>query len=271
MGVVLAAGGSFQWFRNELGKAEVALAKAEGRRPLFPADRRGRAGRPGRRGALLPPLLTGERTPHFDPDAKGAWIGLTVRHGRAHMIRSLLEGATFAMRDSLELIREMGVAIEQVRVSGGGARNALWRQIQADIYGCDVHTLNSTEGPAFGVALLAQVGTGGFASVPEACDATIRSVDSTAVDPRAKAYYDRAFAVYRQLYLDLRESFQTISSLVERREKGNGRCRSDAVLETLGCVDDDRPCGTTESPILMRARRAVSPWQGNEAGDPRGT
>ena len=90
------------------------------------------------------------------------------------MIRSLLEGATFAMRDSLELIREMGVAIEQVRLSGGGARNALWKQIQADIYGCDVHTLNSTEGPAFGVALLAQVGTGGFKSVPEACDATIR-------------------------------------------------------------------------------------------------
>ena len=121
------------------------------------------------------PYMTGERTPHFDPDAKAAWIGLTVRHGRPHMIRSLLEGATFAMRDSLELIREMGVTIEQVRVSGGGARNPLWRQIQADIYGCDVHTLNSTEGPAFGVALLAQVGTGGFASVPEACDATIRA------------------------------------------------------------------------------------------------
>ena len=83
--------------------------------------------------------MTGERTPHFDPDAKAAWIGLTVRHGRPHMIRSLLEGATFAMRDSLELIREMGVTIEQIRVSGGGARNALWRQIQADIYGCDVH------------------------------------------------------------------------------------------------------------------------------------
>ena len=90
------------------------------------------------------------------------------------------------MRDSLELIREMGVAIEQVRVSGGGARNPLWRQIQADIYGCDVHTLNSTEGPAFGVALLAQVGTGGFASVPEACDATIRVVDSTPRRPEGQ-------------------------------------------------------------------------------------
>ncbi len=159
---------------------------------------------PGAEGLFFLPYLTGERTPHFDPDAKGAWVGLTVRHGRAHLIRSLLEGATFAMRDSLELIREMGVTIEQVRVSGGGARNALWRQIQADIYGCDVHTLNSTEGPAFGVALLAQVGTGGFGSVPEACDATIRPVESTRADPKAKAYYDRALRIYRQLYYDLR-------------------------------------------------------------------
>ena len=112
------------------------------------------------------------------------------------------------MRDSLELIREMGVTIEQVRVSGGGARNPLWRQIQADIYGRDVHTLNSTEGPAFGVALLAQVGTGGFASVPEACDATIRSVDRPPSTPSAAAFYDRAYAVYRKLYHDLRDSFQ---------------------------------------------------------------
>ena len=101
-----------------------------------------------------------------------------------------------------------------MRVSGGGACNPLWRQIQADIYGCDVQTLNSTEGPAFGVALLAQVGTGAFASVPEACDATIRSVGSTAVDPRTAAYYNRAYAVYRQLYLDLRGSFKRISELV---------------------------------------------------------
>jgi xylulokinase len=214
MGVVLSAGGSFQWFRNELGKAEIAAAAKTGEDPYFLlADEAALAG-PGAEGLFFLPYLTGERTPHFDPDAKGAWVGLTVRHGRAHLIRSVLEGATFALRDSLELIREMGVTIEQVRVSGGGARGPLWRQIQADIYGCDVHTLNSTEGPAFGVALLAQVGTGGFSSVPEACDATIRAVDSTRVDPRAKAFYDRAYAIYRQLYVDLRGSFQKIAALV---------------------------------------------------------
>jgi len=214
MGVVLAAGGSFQWFRNELGKAEVAAAKLAGEDPYFLLTDEAALAGPGAEGLFFLPYLTGERTPHFDPDAKGAWIGLTVRHGRAHMIRSVLEGATFAMRDSLELIREMGVSIDQVRISGGGARNALWKQIQADIYGCDVHTLNSTEGPAFGVALLAQVGTGGFSSVPEACDATIRVADSTRLDPGVKLYYERAFAVYRQLYQDLRASFKTISELV---------------------------------------------------------
>ena len=214
MGVVLAAGGSFQWFRNELGKAEVALAKQKGEDPYFLLTAEAALAGPGAEGLFFLPYLTGERTPHFDPDAKGGWIGLTVRHGRAHMIRSLLEGATFAMRDSLELIREMGVAIEQVRVSGGGARNPLWRQIQADIYGCDVHTLNSSEGPAFGVALLAQVGTGGFASVPEACDATIRVVETTELDPRVKPFYDRAYGIYRQLYLDLRKSFRSIGELI---------------------------------------------------------
>jgi xylulokinase len=217
MGVVLAAGGSFQWFRNELGKAEVVLARQRGDDPYFLLTAEAALAGVGAEGLFFLPYITGERTPHFDPDAKAAWIGLTVRHGRPHMIRSLLEGATFAMRDSLELIREMGVAIEQMRVSGGGARNPLWRQIQADIYGGDVHTLNSSEGPAFGVALLAQVGTGGFATVPEACDATIRVVETTTVDPKAQVQYDRAYAVFRQLYHDLRASFQKISGLVAQR------------------------------------------------------
>jgi xylulokinase len=214
MGVVLAAGGAFQWFRNELGKAEIELATRQGLDPYFLLTSEAALAGPGAEGLFFLPYLTGERTPHFDPDAKGGWIGLTVRHGRPHLIRAVLEGATFAMRDSLELIREMGVAIEQIRLSGGGARNPLWRQIQADIYGGDVHTLNASEGPAFGVALLAQVGTGGFASVPEACDATIRTVESTAIDPKAKAYYDKAYQIYRQLYADLKQTFGRITALV---------------------------------------------------------
>jgi xylulokinase len=216
MGVVLSAGGSFQWFRNELGKAEVARAQEQGVDPYFILTAEAALAGPGAEGLFFLPYLTGERTPHFDPDAKGGWIGLTIRHGRPHLIRALLEGATFAMRDSLELIRDMGVAISQIRLSGGGARNPLWRQIQADIYGCDVHTLNSSEGPAFGAALLAQVGIGAFRSVQEACDATIRTVESTTVDPKVKAFYDRSYSIYQKLYQDLRQSFRSMSELVSR-------------------------------------------------------
>src|SRR3954469_1056055 len=207
MGVVLSAGGRFQWFRNELGKAEIEAARRQGVDPYFLLTDEAALAGPGAEGLFFLPYLTGERTPHFDPDAKGAWIGLTVRHGRPHLVRSILEGSAYAMRDSLELIREMGVDIAQVRLSGGGGRNPLWKQIQADIYGHDVHTLNSTEGPAFGVALLAMVGAGVFASVPEACDATIRLAERTEVDPRAKSFYDRGYDLYRKLYNDLRESF----------------------------------------------------------------
>jgi len=216
MGVVLAAGGSLQWFRNELGKAEVEMARARGVDPYFLLSDEAALAGLGSEGLFFLPYMTGERTPHFDPDAKGAWIGLTVRHGRPHLIRSIMEGAAYAMRDSLELIREMGVAIEQIRVSGGGARDPLWRQIQADIYGHGVHTLQSTEGPAFGAALLAQVGSGGFASVPEACDATIRLADETPFDPEAHEFYNRGHALFRQLYRDLRGSFAAISGLVRR-------------------------------------------------------
>jgi xylulokinase len=215
MGVVLAAGGSFQWYRNQLGKAEIEAGQQRGVDPYFLLTDEAALAGPGAEGLFFLPYLTGERTPHFDPHAKGAWVGLTVRHGRPHLIRSVLEGATYAMRDSLELIRDMGVIIQEIRVSGGGARNPLWRQIQADIYGHDVVTVNSTEGPAFGVALLAQVGTGGFASVPEACDATIRVGDRARLDPSAHTFYNRAYAVYRQLYIDLRDSFLTISELVQ--------------------------------------------------------
>ncbi|HEX8202802.1 MAG TPA: FGGY-family carbohydrate kinase, partial [Isosphaeraceae bacterium] len=214
MGVVLSAGGSFQWFRNALGQAEIAAAKDQGVDPYFLLTAEAATVGPGAEGLFFLPYLTGERTPHFDPDAKGGWVGLTVRHGRAHLIRSVLEGATFAMRDSLELIREMGAPMNEIRLSGGGARNPLWRQLQADIYGQDVHTINAGEGPAFGVALLAQVGTGGFASVPEACDATIQRVETARVDPAAQAFYDRAHAIYRQLYRDLSGSFRAISALV---------------------------------------------------------
>jgi xylulokinase len=215
MGVVLSAGGSFQWYRNNVGESAVEVAKARGLDPYFLLTDEAALAGPGAEGLFFLPYLTGERTPHFDPDAKGGWIGLTVRHGRPHLVRAVLEGATYAMRDSLELIREMGVSLGEIRLSGGGARNVLWRQIQADIYGQDVCTINASEGPAFGVALLAQVGTGGFSSVPEACDATIRVVETTTTHADSAAFYNRAYPIYRKLYVDLKDSFKAMSELVK--------------------------------------------------------
>ena len=211
MGVVLSAGGSFQWFRNELGKAEVDRAKAQGRRPLFPADRRGGDRRPRRRGAVLPALPDRRAHPALRPRRQGG-LGRPDRppRPRAHDPERPRRGD---LRDA----RQPGTDPRDGRLDlpdpplRRRRRNPLWRQIQADVYGNDVHTLNSTEGPAFGVALLAQVGTGGFSSVPEACDATIRLADQTAVDPKARRFYDRGYEIYRQLYKDLRASFAAIS------------------------------------------------------------
>lgn len=212
-GVVLSAGGSFRWLRDEIAYIEVAAAPARGVDPYVILCEEAELAPAGCEGLFFLPYLTGERTPHFDPYARGGWIGLTVRHGREHIFRAVLEGATYAMRDCLELLREAGSAPTEIRLSGGGARSALWKGIQAGIYGQDVCTINASEGPAFGVALLAQVGTGGFATVPEACDATIQVVESTPVDPAMKAVYDRGYPIYRKLYTDLKDTFRAMANL----------------------------------------------------------
>ena len=124
-------------------------------------SRKKRRSRPSAaKGLLFLPYLTGERTPYPDPQARGAFVGLTLRHGKAHLVRSVLEGVSFGLRDSLELIKGLGVPITQVRASGGGARSAVWRQIQADVFGAELVLVNVTEGAAFGAALLAGVGAG---------------------------------------------------------------------------------------------------------------
>jgi xylulokinase len=212
-GCVLAAGGSFQWFRNNLGQAEIALAKKKGIDAYELLTAEAAKAPPGSEGLFFLPYLTGERCPHPDPNARGAWIGLWMRTTRGMLIRALLEGVTFGMRDSLEIMREMGIPIDQVRASGGGARSAFWRQLQADIYQKPIVLTNSSEGGAYGVALLAGVGTGVWTSVEEACRATIK--EKRHVSPHAKrmALYDRHYAVYRKLYWDLEVRFGEMASL----------------------------------------------------------
>jgi len=212
MGVVLSAGGSVQWFRNKLGQDEIELAR---RRCLDPYDLiLAEAARvpPGAEGLFFLPYLTGERHPHPDAEARGAWIGLTVRHDWKHLARAVVEGATFAMRDCLEVMRELGVGAEQIRLSGGGARSPFWRQLQADIYGQKVALINSQEGPAYGVALLAMVGAGVYKSVPEACSA-IRVTEETLPHEPTRKLYDRYYGQYRRFYDVLAKEFRNIAAL----------------------------------------------------------
>lgn len=217
MGCVLSAGGSFQWFRNQFGAEEVAAAREQGIDPYELLTAAAATAPAGSEGLYFLPYLTGERTPHADPDARAAWIGLSLRHGKPHLARAVLEGATYAMRDCLEIIREMQIPIEEIRLSGGGARSPFWRQLQADIYGQQVVTINAEEGPAYGVALLAATGTGAFASVEEACGATIRVATRTEIDAARTARYNQLYPMYGQLYRSLAGDFKEMAKLV--REK----------------------------------------------------
>jgi xylulokinase len=167
----------------------------------------------GSQGLFFLPYLSGERTPHADPTARGCFVGLTLSHGRGHLIRAILEGVTYSMRESLAIFEGLGVPIRQIRASGGGARSPLWRQIQADAFDRKVVTINSEEGPAYGVALLAAVGAGAFKDIVEACQATIRVVQETAPSRAATRCYDRAFPIYQQLYRSLKSDFKAIAAL----------------------------------------------------------
>jgi xylulokinase len=214
MGVMLSAGGSLQWFRNELCKPEMAEAKRQKTEAYDLVLKGADNVEPGSEGLVFLPYLTGERTPHADPNARGAFVGLSTRHTKAHMVRSVLEGVAYGMRDSLEIIKDMNIPIREIRVSGGGARSKLWRGIQAAVYGHQVVTINAHEGPAYGVALLAGVGTGVWRTVPEACKATIKVVSKTPVDRKAKAVYDKYYPVYGRLYRDLKGDFRDLGEIV---------------------------------------------------------
>jgi len=205
MGVMLSAAGSLQWYRDTLAPG-VAFEELVQGATVAP---------PGSEGLFFLPYLTGERTPHPDPLARGAWVGLTVRHERAHITRSVLEGVAFGIKDSFMLIEEVGTGgIDEVRISGGGARSPLWRQIMADVLGVRLVTVNTTEGAAFGTALLAGVGAGVYDDVAAACRATIRETGETTPGPDS-AHYPPFYAVYRDLYPALAPHFKTIAGLPE--------------------------------------------------------
>jgi xylulokinase len=201
MGVMLSAAGSLRWHRDTFAPDtdyDTLLKPAAD----VPA---------GSDGLFFLPYLTGERTPHPDPLARGAFVGLTVRHNFIHMTRAVLEGVSFGLRDSFELMKNTGLEnISQVRVTGGGARSPLWRQILADVFGVEIVTVNAEEGAAYGAALLAATGSGAFRSVEEACDATIQITDSTHPGENKNAY-EGIYPLYREIYPALKPTFVSIA------------------------------------------------------------
>lgn len=208
MGVTQAAGGSMQWLRNNLGMAEVEVARLSGRDPYEYLTAEAEAVPPGAEGLVFLPYLMGERTPHLDPKAKGVFFGLTSRHTKAHMVRALMEGVTFSLKDCLALIEDLGIKVSEVRASGGGARSKLWREMQADVFGKTITVVSSAEGPAFGVALLAGVGVGIYPSVEEACRRAIKTLDVVSPNSAHREAYLKAYDVYRRLYPALRDIFR---------------------------------------------------------------
>ncbi|MFT3894398.1 MAG: xylulokinase [Anaerolineales bacterium] len=203
MGVMLSAAGSLQWYRDTLApnvSFDDLLKEAE----VIPA---------GSEGLQFLPYLSGERTPHPDPLARGAFIGLTLRHSHAHMTRAVLEGVAFGLKNSFTLIQNAGLGqITQVRGSGGGTKGALWRQIMASVLNAELVTVNTTEGGAYGAALLAGVGAGAWKDVVSACRACIKITGSTQPDPFQVETYQGTYAIYQDLYPALKGSFEKLSA-----------------------------------------------------------
>jgi xylulokinase len=199
MGVTQGAGLSLQWFRNQLAPG-VEYDDLTREAATAPA---------GSQGLFWLPYLMGERTPHLDATARGGWIGMTARHKRADLIRSLLEGVSYSQKDCLDIIEGMGVPLSSVRLSGGGAKSQFWRQMFADIFAKRVVTLETQEGSAYGAALLALVGTGAYGSVAEACRAAIHETES--VEPQTGTPYALGHKIYQSLYPALKNFFTIVA------------------------------------------------------------
>jgi len=195
MGVTQSAGLSLRWFRDQFG-----AGADDGRDPYDRLSDEAAKIPAGCQGLLWTPYLMGERTPHLDPNARAALVGLTASHTRAHVIRAILEGVAFSLRDTFTLFDEMKVSVDRIRLGGGGARSPLWRQIQADVYGREVEIVEAEEGAAYGAAILAGVGAGMWKSVDEACAAVVRVAKTVKTQPDAVDVMKTGYAAYRRVY-----------------------------------------------------------------------
>jgi xylulokinase len=206
MGVTQAAGLSLRWFRDQFGGCVDGSGKVA-RDPYGKLTEEAVGVPVGCNGLLWTPYLMGERTPHLDPEARGALVGLTASHKRADVIRAILEGVAFSLRDTFSIFSEMNVPVKSVRLGGGGAKSALWRQIQADVYGHEVEMVEAEEGAAYGAALLAGVGAGMWPNVDTACASVVRVSKRVKPQADAVATLNKNYASYRRVYKATREIF----------------------------------------------------------------
>ncbi len=212
MGVTQGAGLSLRWFRDEVvGPLEQEAAHEAGRDIYEMLTETASQAPAGSDGLLFLPYLMGERTPILDPQARGVWFGLTAAHQRSHLTRSVLEGVAYSLRDSLEILLEMDLPVEEIRAGGGGGKSPLWRQIQADTFAREVVTVHTSEGPAYGAALLAGVGSGFWPSVEAACAATVVVTTRTRPEAAAVATYARYYPLYNELYQRLKPLFPKLA------------------------------------------------------------
>ncbi len=200
MGVTQGAGLSLQWMRSQLmaGAEYPTLTEEAAKAEL------------GSQGLYWLPYLMGERTPHLDATARAAWVGLTAKHTRADLIRSIIEGVCYSQKDGLDIIEEMGVQLHSVRLSGGGAQSPFWRQLMADVLNKQITTLATQEGSAYGAALLAAVGTGAYNSVEECCRAAIHEVDTVSPRPEYAHEYARLHGIFQSIYPALKPIYGSL-------------------------------------------------------------
>ena len=202
MGVTQAAGLSLRWFRDRFG-----AGPEDGRDPYERLSAEAATAPAGCEGAFWAPYLMGERTPHLDPFARAAFVGLSASHTRAHLIRAVLEGVAFSLKDTFTIFEEIHVPVERIRLGGGGARSPLWQQIQADVYAHEVEILKAEEGAAYGAAILAGVGSGRWKSVDEACDATVRVAKRVSPLRESSGIMQAGYQNYRRIYPALHSIF----------------------------------------------------------------
>ena len=224
MGVILSAGGSLRWFKDTFCETEIAEARKKKIDVYEILTQKANKITAGAEGLFFLPYLMGERTPHQSADARGAFVGITARHNKDHFVRSVIEGITFGMKDSLEIMKNQGITIDQIRLTGGGAKSKFWKKLQANIYNSEVVTVSNSEGPAFGAAIMAGVGSLVYESIETATEQIIKIKERIEPDKKSAAEYKSLYSEFTELYPALKNNFYQISEL-SRRKMNKGKSK----------------------------------------------